>query len=644
VALLLALGLALAGHGIDAPGAGGFVARGNGPARGGDLRHPASAEAGLSLLEGSVVAVGGASDDPALPGIGYLISGPGAGRGGETYARSEVPPGVTVSLAGTLPVSLLQVKRMTVQANPNGVAAVHFGSRSNLAVNQEDGELQVFNPDTLQPIQPPEGGVFNERQIVLRDHLDVMSREIHRPFVENPWVRPLGEAALSTFSIDVDTAAYSIVRRCLVEQGRLPPPGALRIEEMVNYFPYGYEGPANGDPFAVRVDAASCPWAPRHRLVRIALQGRTVADEVRPPANVVFLVDVSGSMQPDNKLPLAKASIALLAERLDARDRISIVVYAGAAGLVLPPTSGADRAAVKAALDGLGAGGSTAGGAGIELAYRVAAENFVPGGINRVVLATDGDWNVGVSDPSALHALIAEKARTGVFLTVLGYGMDNLRDDTLETLADRGNGNYGYVDGLAEARKILVDEGMSTLHAIAKDVKIQVEWNPAKVAGYRLLGYENRALAARDFADDAKDAGEIGAGHAVTALYEVVPAGVEVPGAPVDGLRFQAPGFPTGHAETLLVKLRWKEPEGTVSTAREIPFTDGGASFEGADDDFRFAAAVAAFGMVLRDSANAGAADLPLVRALAAGALADDPGGWRREFLGLVDRAAALKK
>ncbi len=461
--------------------------------------------------------------------------------------------------------------------------------------------------------------------------------------VENPWIRPAGEAALSTFSIDVDTAAYAIMRRCLAES-RLPPRGVVRIEELVNYFRYRYEGPSGEEPFAVRVDAAACPWEPRHRLVRIALKGREVEEAVRPAANLVFLLDVSGSMNQPNKLPLVKQSIALLAERLTARDRVAMVVYAGHSGLVLPSTPGDRRDEILAALERLQAGGSTNGGAGIELAYRVATENFIPGGINRVLLATDGDFNVGVTNRSDLVDLIEKKAKSRVFLTALGYGMGNLKDSTLESLADKGNGNYGYIDSLAEARKVLVEEGMSTLQTIAKDVKIQVEWNPAKVAGYRLLGYENRMLAARDFLDDAKDAGEIGAGHTVTALYEVVPAGEPLPGATVEALRYQRPSEPAGSEDLLTVKLRWKEPEGDVSRGMEQPFLDTGLAFDAAPEDFRFAAAVAAFGLVLRDSANKGSASLSLVTEIAAGALGPDENGLRKEFLGLVEKASTLKR
>jgi Ca-activated chloride channel family protein len=429
-----------------------------------------------------------------------------------------------------------------------------------------------------------------------------------------------------------------------VQENRLPPRGLVRIEEMVNYFRYRYEGPTGETPFAVRADTTACPWEPRHRLVRIALKAREVEKAQRPPANLVFLVDVSGSMNESNKLPLVQQSIALLVPALTAADRISLVVYAGASGLVLPATPGDRHEEILAAINRLQAGGSTNGGAGIELAYKVASENFVPGGINRVLLATDGDFNVGVTNKSDLVDLIEKEAKSKVFLTALGYGMGNLKDSTLESLADKGNGNYGYVDSLSEARKVLVEEGMGTLQTVAKDVKIQVEWNPAKVAGYRLLGYENRMLAAQDFLDDAKDAGEMGAGHTVTALYEVVPAGEAVPGAAVEGLRYQQTAGHTGSDELLTVKCRYKDPEGDVSRGFEVPCTDNGLAFDAAGEDFRFAAAVAAFGLVLRDSQNKGSASLPMVIEIAASSLGGDDGGYRKEFLSLVEKALALRK
>jgi Ca-activated chloride channel family protein len=468
--------------------------------------------------------------------------------------------------------------------------------------------------------------------------------EAYDSIAENPWIRPSGEAALSTFSIDVDTASYALVRRFLVQEGRLPPKGAVRIEEMVNYFRYDIPGPVDGDPFAVLVDAAAAPWEPRHRLVRIALKAREVPEAERPPSNLVFLLDVSGSMDEPKKLPLVQRSIRLLAERLRPEDRVAIVVYAGASGLVLPSTTGDRKAEIVAALDGLRAGGSTNGGAGIELAYAIAREHFIPGGVNRVILATDGDFNVGVTNQSELVDLIEREAKSKVFLTALGFGVGNIKDSTLERLADKGNGIYAYIDRLSEAAKVLVEEAGGTLQTVAKDVKIQVEWNPAHVAAYRIIGYENRMLAAQDFADDQKDAGEIGAGHTVTAFYEVVPAGEPVPGAPVDDLRYQSPPAPTGSPETLTVKLRFKEPEGDASVLRERPFEDLGLAFDAAPEDFRFAAAVAGFGLLLRESAHRGSANYAAVREIAASALGRDDGGRRAEFLSLVGKAASLAK
>jgi Ca-activated chloride channel family protein len=329
---------------------------------------------------------------------------------------------------------------------------------------------------------------------------------------------------LSTFSIDVDTASYSIVRR-MIREGQRPPVGAVRIEELVNYFTYGYPEPSDGRPFSVTTEVAAAPWAPAHRLVRIGLKAKSIEARERAPDNLVFLIDVSGSMMTPDKLPLLVQSMKLLVDQLERKDRVSIVVYAGNTGLVLPPTSGDRRREIREALDRLSAGGSTNGGAGIELAYATARKSFISGGNNRVILCTDGDFNVGVSNQSELVERIEQHAKEGIFLSVLGFGLGNLKDDTMEKLADRGNGNYAYIDSLAEARKVLVQQAGGTLVTVAKDVKIQVEWNPAQVGAYRLIGYENRMLAAQDFNDDKKDAGEIGAGHSVTALYEVVPQG-----------------------------------------------------------------------------------------------------------------------
>jgi Ca-activated chloride channel family protein len=477
-------------------------------------------------------------------------------------------------------------------------------------------------------------------QAELREASETPSTEDYDSIEENPFLRA-ALAPLSTFSIDVDTAAWSLVRRHLSD-GALPPRGAVRIEEMVNYFPYGYSGPGGMDPFAVHTEVASCPWQPRHRLVRIGLKGRIIDSGERPAANLVFLIDVSGSMESHDKLPLLVQSLKLLAAGLAAQDRVAVVAYAGASGLVLPSTAGSEREALIAALDRLSAGGSTNGGAGIRLAYDVARENFIKGGINRVILATDGDFNVGTTSQSDLVDLVQEKAKTGVFLTVLGFGRGNTKDSTMESLADKGNGNYAYIDSLMEGRKVLVEQAGGTLHTIAKDVKIQVEFNPSLVAGYRLIGYENRMLASEDFRDDTKDAGEIGAGHTVTALYEVVPAGVDVPTSEVDELKYSTPAASTGSGDLLTVKIRFKDPDGDVSRPLAFPLVDGGAKWADATEDFRFAAAVACLGMVLRGSKHRADASYDTVRELAQDAIGADPGGYRHEFISLVEKARAL--
>jgi Ca-activated chloride channel homolog len=451
------------------------------------------------------------------------------------------------------------------------------------------------------------------------------------------------DAPLSTFSIDVDTASYSNVRRFL-NGNALPPQDAVRIEELVNYFSYAYPRPEQSGPPAVDVEVTGCPWQPEHRLVRIGLAAQELRLAEVPPVNLVFLLDVSGSMETLEKLPLVQRSMELLVERLREDDRVAIVVYAGAAGLVLPPTSGDRKPDILRAIETLEAGGSTAGGEGIELAYSVAAQMARQGAVSRVILATDGDFNVGIASEGELTRFIEEKARTGVFLTVLGFGTGNLKDATLESLADRGNGSYAYVDTLTEARKVMTEQIAGTLVTVAKDVKIQVEWNPARVARYRLVGYENRTLAAEDFRDDTKDAGELGAGHTVTALYEVVPAGANALGRAVDALRYQSSRAPTKAAlqdEILTVKVRWQPPSGGPSFAIERRVADPGHAFADASADTRFAAAVASFGMLLRGSPHRGVASYESVLAIAADATAND--AHRREFVTLVEKARDLK-
>jgi Ca-activated chloride channel homolog len=493
-------------------------------------------------------------------------------------------------------------------------------------------ELQAYAP-VVSPISPPASGFLS----FLFDGGGEPDREAYAPVEDNPFHTVKNEP-LSTFSIDVDTASYANIRR-LIREGKKVPPGAVRIEEMVNYFDYNYPEPRGAVPFSVSTEIAGCPWTPKHRLLRIGLRGKEMPEKDLPPANLVFLLDVSGSMSAANKLPLVKSSLRLLLKELDPQDRIAVVVYAGASGVALESTAVGDRQKILEAIDKLEAGGSTAGAQGIELAYKIAEQHKRPGRNNRIILATDGDFNVGTTDNSQLERLIREKARGGIFLTVLGYGMGNYQDDRLELLADKGNGNYAYIDTLQEARKVLVREMGSTLLTIAKDVKVQVEFNPAQVAGYRLIGYENRKLEHQDFNDDGKDAGEIGAGHTVTAFYEIIPAGQKVPATGIDALKYTTPGQAADAAladQVAAVKLRYKAPNGTRSQLVQVEVRDGGKSFEQADQDFQFGAAVAAFGMRLRDSEYKGNTSNRRIRDWAKGGLARDPNGERSEFLTLV--------
>jgi Ca-activated chloride channel family protein len=468
------------------------------------------------------------------------------------------------------------------------------------------------------------------------------NRERYRALEEKGFKDPVA-TPLSTFSIDVDTAGYSLVRR-FVEGAQLPPKGAVRIEEMLNYFDYAYAPPTDGKPFAIHTGVTAAPWEPEHRLVRVAIKGREVAMEKAPPINLVFLIDVSGSMEDANKLPLLKRSFALLTERLRKEDHVGIVVYAGASGVVLRPTN--DTGEILDALDRLQAGGSTNGGAGIEAAYDLAMRNYDEKGVNRVILATDGDFNVGTTSESDLVELVQKKAKAGVFLTVLGFGSGNYNDSTMEQLADKGNGAYAYIDSLQEARKVMVDQMAGTLVTIAKDVKIQVEFNPALVRSYRLIGYENREMDAEDFNDDKKDAGEIGAGHTVTALYEVVPKSAAKEGGKVDALRYQRKAVARADAgaddELMTVKVRYKLPDASRSELVSRAVKDEPVRLVDADDDFKFAAAVASLGMTLRESAHGGAMSYAKIESLAKDGLGDDPQGLRAGFLRLVRETAEV--
>jgi Ca-activated chloride channel family protein len=465
-----------------------------------------------------------------------------------------------------------------------------------------------------------------------------IEENIFRDALKNP---------LSTFSIDVDAASYSNVRR-FINNGQQPPKDVVRIEEMINYFDYDYAQPADEHPFAVHTEIAPAPWNTKHRLIHIGLQGKKISTANLPPSNLVFLIDVSGSMAEPNKLPLVKNSFRMLVDQLREQDHVAIVVYAGAAGVVLEPTSGGHKSEILSALDKLEAGGSTAGGEGIELAYALANKHFKKDGNNRIVLATDGDFNVGESSDAAMERLIEKRREQGIFLTVLGYGMGNYKDSKMETLADKGNGNYAYIDNISEARKVLVNEFGGTLFTIAKDVKLQVEFNPAKVAAYRLIGYENRMLRSEDFNNDKKDAGELGSGHTVTALYEIIPVGVESDFLKIDELKYQkAPQVSRDAKQTdelMTLKLRYKKPDQDVSKLIVHPLIDHQTPLAETSENFKWSASVAAFGMLLRESEYVKDFTYDQVIELARNSKGEDVEGYRAEFVGMVKSFAMVAK
>lgn len=461
-------------------------------------------------------------------------------------------------------------------------------------------------------------------------------------FIEENGFRMAKDHPLSTFSIDVDAASYSNVRRML-NGGQQPPAGAVRIEEMINYFKYEYPQPAKDQPFLFTTELSDCPWNAGNKLLLIGMQGKEIPVENLPASNLVFLIDVSGSMNAQNKLPLVKASLKMLTNQLRQQDRVSIVVYAGAAGLVLPPTNGNNKATIANALENLEAGGSTAGGEGIKLAYETARKNFKEHGNNRVILCTDGDFNVGESSDDAMVRLIEKERNSGVYLTVLGYGMGNYKDSKMQKLADKGNGNHAYIDGMNEAKKVLVSEFGGTLFTIAKDVKMQLEFNPAKVKGYRLIGYENRMLNKEDFNDDKKDAGELGSGHTVTALYEIIPVGVESPFLKsTDPLKYQQETIVNNSSDLATIKFRYKVPGDERSKLIVHSIADRSGNYNKASENLRFASAVASFGMLLRNSEFKGNASYATVLNTARNAALFDKEGYRKEFVQLVDMARLL--
>ncbi len=470
------------------------------------------------------------------------------------------------------------------------------------------------------------------------------NRESYDPRRENGFIATSHDT-LSTFSIDVDTASYANIRRFL-RRSTLPPVGAVRIEEMINYFSYDYPQPTGKHPFSVTTELGPCPWNQKHQLVRIGLKAKDLDKKGLPPSNLVFLIDVSGSMQAANKLPLLKQAMTMLIKQLDRDDRVSIVVYAGQDRIVLEPTPCSEQKKILAAIDNLGAGGSTHASSGIITAYKLAQQSYMPKGNNRIILASDGDFNVGVTSRGELERMISEKRKSGIYLTVLGFGMGNYHDDTMEILADKGNGNYGYIDSLLEAKKVMVKEMSGTMFALARDVKIQVEFNPAQVAAYRLIGYENRVLADEDFNNDAKDAGEIGVGHTVTALYELIPAGSK--DAPlVDPLKYQQTTPSGSHADEIMtVKLRYKPLHGDTSILMDtvVHKADRRKNLTTASTDFRFAAAVAGFGMLLTDSEYRGSMNYDALISLARNAKGPDREGYRAECIQLMETAQLLTR
>ena len=611
-----------------------------------------SAQARVGTVAGTIRDASGT----AVPGVTVsLVDTTGRSRSTASSATgafqfSGLAPGnytLSTTRSGFLPASL--------------TAVVGAGVTTTLAVTlQADPRQRADTPTETKatesqqaPAPPPPapvsaavaggviGGMADYRATPMFRREAAFNTEAYDRIDDNQWTE-VGGKPLSTFSIDVDTASYSNVRRYLA-QGSLPPKDSVRIEELVNYFSYDYAEPRGARPFSIVTSVGEAPWNRRHRLALIGLQARHMDSGSVPPRNLVFLIDVSGSMAMPNKLPLVKSSLAMLARNLTEKDRLAIVVYAGAAGLVLPSTSGADTSTILGALSRLEAGGSTNGAQGIQLAYQVAQQHFVRGGVNRVVLATDGDFNVGVTSRGDLTRFIEEQRTSGISLSVLGFGMGNLKDSTMEALADRGNGNYSYIDSLNEAQKVLVEQAGGTLVTIAKDVKLQVEFNPRAVAAYRLIGYENRLLQDRDFNDDKKDAGDMGAGHSVTALYELIPVGetLDVPG--IDPLKYQQTPSPSRAAtldELMTVKVRFKAPDADKSELTSVTVPARAAT----SPELGFASAVAEFSMLLRDSEHKGAASFSDVRTLAARFKGADPFGHRAEFLRLIDAAEAVSQ
>lgn len=590
----------------------------------------------ISAFRESVAVTGKVTDEMGNPIQNVLISE----KGTRSHATTNHDGVFTINVADTKAI-------LVVSYGGYETETIRLKGQTTLTVKlrqlhpKEETEMNVKTVQKKDRIAgaaimnaPPTGNYSP----VTNEDLGGYNTEDYDGITENRF-RKVKDEPLSTFSIDVDGASYSNVRR-MVNYGQLPPAGAVRVEEFINYFKYSYPQPRGKDPFSINTEISNCPWNTKHKLVMIGLQGKILSTENLPPSNLVFLIDVSGSMSDFNKLPLVKSSLKLLVNQLREQDNVAIVVYAGAAGLVLPSTSGMHKEKILEAIDKLEAGGSTAGGAGIQLAYKVAGEQFKKGGNNRVILCTDGDFNVGMSSDDAMERLIEEKRKSGVYLTVLGYGMGNYKDNKMQKLANKGNGNHAYIDGMNEAKKVLVNEFGGTMFTIAKDVKLQIEFNPALVQGYRLVGYENRMLNKEDFNNDQKDAGELGSGHTVTAIYEIIPTGVESSFIePVDDLKYQQMiqnAKMNSKSELMTIKFRYKEPDGETSKLIVHAVNDNPVTISSTSDNFRFATAVAQFGMLLRNSEFKGTATYEAVISQAAGSIGKDEEGYRTEFVKLV--------
>ncbi len=561
--------------------------------------------------------------------------------------KSSVKKGITLAAAKTTVIDFdLETSAVLIEeVEVNKVPPQKNKTQSDKKVKSEETiTYEMYDMTTPAPVemQSKAAGTYNWRGAGTVVGSANFNTEQYDYIAENNF-KNVRNNPLSTFSIDVDAASYSNIRR-FINSGSLPPVDAVRIEEMVNYFTYTFSEPKDGAPFSVYTEAAPCPWNKEHQLAVVALQGKKIASENLPPANLVFLIDVSGSMMEENKLPLVKKSLQLLVKQLRPQDRVAITVYAGNAGLVLPSTRGSEKEKIMEAINSLEAGGSTAGGAGIKLAYKVAKENFNEEGNNRVILCTDGDFNVGASSDGELVRMIEEKRGTGIFLSVLGFGTGNYKDSKMEKLADKGNGNYAYIDNILEAKKVFVNEMGGTLMTIAKDVKIQIEFNPAKVKEYKLIGYENRILNDEDFNDDKKDAGEMGSGHRVMALYEIVPVGSST-GISIDPLKYQSTDSKSKTDftdEMMTVKTRYKEPQGSTSRLIAQPVKWSNPTIEKMSDNLKFACAVAEFGLILRNSAHKGKSTYDQVLNLARASKDKDENGYRSEFVRLVEAAKLL--